>query len=175
MSKTLDYLKKLQEKRVNEHQGKYAQAINIARNPQDNTVPRKNPILNKISLISLCALIIISIGINTMAIFSIQSSSHEKKSTTGKISGIEQALSKAAKKLETQDADMKKANDTLSSINSKLKDTNKKVTQLEKDIVKTQETTRFDIENLNKAKNAMQNKISLLAEKINESKSAKQQ
>lgn len=174
MSKTLDYLKKLQEKRINERQGKYAQAVNIAPDPQDNGIPRENPILKKISLISLCALIIISIGINAMAIFSIRNASYEKKSTTGRIAEIEQAMSKAIKKLETQGADMKKADDAIASINNKLKDTNRKVTQLEKDIVKTQETARFDIENLNKAKNAILNKISVLAEKINESKSAKQ-
>jgi predicted nucleic acid-binding Zn-ribbon protein len=114
-------------------------------------------------------------GINAMAIFFLTNASSKNKSNTGRIAEIEQAMGKAIKKLETQGADMKKADDALTSINSKLKETNTKVTQLEKDIVKTQETARFDIENLNKAKNAMQNKISVLADKINESKNAKQQ
>lgn len=175
MSKTLDYLKKLQEKRVNEHQGKYAQAINIAQSPQESEAPKKITASGKMPIVAFYALIVISTGINATALFYIKNTLSDKKSTVTKISEIEQAVSKAAKRLENQGADIKKADDALTSINSKLKDTNKKVTQLEKDILKTQETSRFDIENLNKAKNAMQNKINVLAEKINESKSAKQQ
>ncbi|TAN61927.1 hypothetical protein EPN16_02535 [bacterium] len=165
MSKTLDYLKKLQEKRVNEPPGKYAQAVNIAQGPASRKIPTA----------VFYSLIAVSMGINAMAIFFLANASSKNKSNTGRIAEIEQAMGKAIKKLETHGADMKKSDDAITSINNKLKETNKKVTQLEKDIVKTQETARFDIENLNKAKNAMQNKISVLADKINESKNAKQQ
>lgn len=175
MSKTLDYLKKLQEKRVNEHPGKYAQAINIAQSPQESEAPKKITASGKMPIVAFYALIVISAGINATALFYIKNTLSDKKSTVTKISEIEQAMSKAIKKLETQGADIKKADDALASINSKLKDTNKKLTQLEKDIVKTQESARFDIENLNKAKNAILNKISILTEKIDENKNTKRQ
>lgn len=184
MSKTLDYLKKIQEARKNKSQSgsppatptnKYTHAINATEDAQGKAISKKTFVAKKIPVIIFNLFISVSLGINVIMFFSLKNISLEKKSDSKRISEVEQSLNKAIKKFETQGTDIKKTNDTLSNLNSKLKDTNQKLTRLEKDIDKTKESTQFDIENLNKAKNTILNKISSLTAKIDEVKSAKQQ
>lgn len=187
MSKTLDYLKKIQaqregsrnslpatppkkdDTRENKEQIKYTMSLN-----KQSPAPKRFPI-NKLVYLIFGFFVLLNLGFNATLFLLINSYASERNNAILILAKIEKQLDTNTKKINTASTSIKKINDAVTSINSKIKDTAQKVSKLEKDFTKDRESLSFNIENLTKVKNTMLNKIGSLEAKIEELKISKQQ